>query len=402
MTYLLAPVIFLIASTEPIGQAASRIEGTRVEAAMPAIVTDLSMSGTRIACLLASGTAVILDLEDGHVVARVEGQKTPLSGIAISPDGEWIATGGFRDWVPFGAPGANFNGPLLPANEPRSGGSGVTSPEVKIRRLRYKVPIFRMPIFNASGLTRPEGGRVSLWRASDGRRVRERSDFPHPVAGLAFDGTSTRLIIADNKLNLFTLNDALNTISSYVDQDKCLLRFDYFPSPQIVFSRDCTRAVCLSAGADGRINLILCDLKAMWTIAPERGKEASPPWAVAASPDGRRFVTSGAGPGLTVWDMHTGLILKTIKPDNGGGDTLFVSFADSRSVITVASDGLIRVVDLDLGRAVLAGRGPGADVRAAALDGRRLTLVSGGFQQVGPKVDPLVIWRLPLLPPVGP
>jgi len=405
MIYLLAPVILLIASTEPIGQAAPRIDGTRVEAAMPQRVTDLSISETRVACLLADGAVVILDLADGHVVARVEGERIAPSVIAITPDSEWVATGGIRDWVKFGPPranfipgpaGANFNSRHNALGNSSLGFGRAASPEENIRRDRYKV-WGRLPSIN-QGLTRPEGGVVKLWRTSDGLKTVRMGEFPHPVAGMAFDGHNLTLI--DTMFSIKLLNKNLDQIN--VHQNNFPITIEAFPCPQTVFSRDCKRAVCLSAGPGERITLVSCDLTAKRTIVPERANGSAPPWAVAASPDGRRFVTSGAGPGLTVWDMETGRILKTIGPDGGGTDTLFVAFADSRSVITVASDGLIRVVDLELDRAVLTGRGPGADVRAAALDGRRLTLVSGGFQQVGPKVDPLVIWRLPLVPPVGP
>ena len=93
-----------------------------------------------------------------------------------------------------------------------------------------------------------------------------------------------------------------------------------------------------------------------------------------------------------MWDFESGRIVKSFKPDDGGeGDGLFLTFGTvADRLITSASDGIIRVIDVNSGRTLLTGRGPKDDIRAPSLRDDRLTLMSGGYWIVGEKVAPQI------------
>ncbi len=54
-----------------------------------------------LSCLLMAGVsmAVLLaQVEDPRLVWKLEGRSTPAGALAISPDGQWLATGEGRSW----------------------------------------------------------------------------------------------------------------------------------------------------------------------------------------------------------------------------------------------------------------------------------------------------------------
>jgi serine/threonine protein kinase len=105
-----------------------------------------------------------------------------------------------------------------------------------------------------------------------------------------------------------------------------------------------------------------------------------PVWAVAVSPDGKRFVTGGQDNLLMLWDAASGRHLRTFlgheTVDHGGINSIAVS-TDSKRLMTAGNDNSGRVWDIDTGRGLFTvRRDEGWEVSVAVTpDGQRLVLV---------------------------
>jgi WD40 repeat protein len=362
-------------------------------------VAAISMSQDRIGCLLSTGEGFVLDSSSGRIVSDLEGGGGLARAIALSPDGEWVAVAGIREMMEVGPPGANFDGPFLPQGAIGPGRGEIESGEENIRSTRYGVPE-RFAMVNRKGLTHPQGGFISVWNAKTGKKTKSRGDFPLPISNLAFDGSKVMLV--DCRFNVYSLNLECQTNFRYAG-NRQIYDGDY-PVPQVVFDQNLRRVAALSANPSGKIDLFSSDVVTRTTRTHSREADSRAPWALALAPDGSSLVTTGLGSGLVIWDVGAGERRKLIVPrDLDEGDTLFVGFAtDPNAIICSTTTGLVCVIALDSGRTLLFGLGPKSDVRCARLKGDVLTMVSGGYRQVGNKLDPLVIWKIKLHPPANP
>jgi WD40 repeat protein len=377
------------------------------------------------------GEVKVCDAETGAVRLVLRGHADTVGGIAFSPNGEWIASGGRA-------------GPVL-VHDARTG---------RIRHVLKGHTAASGPVaFSPDGsllLSAGDDGTVRTWDVRDGRQV--RSLAAQPVGGVALTvadrpgGWWFATGGADNKVKLWDgrTGKALRTLEGHTHAVTALA---FSPDGARVASASYDRTVkvwsaesgkellcfrghplavyCVAFSPDGS-RLVSGDViggvrvwqeKLRWAIGPGEAQDAEEllvlphkghVYTAAFSPDGRRVLTSAnedEGGKVFLWDAHPGqerLALKgkasavAASPDGGlivahedkvrvrdgrtgaeltsfaGGQHAAFDGAGARIVIA-GSNGAVTLRDARSGRALRTLRRPGGFVRAVALsaDGRR-------------------------------
>jgi hypothetical protein len=215
-------------------------------------------------------------------------------------------------------------------------------------------------------------------------------DYAILAAAFSADGASLELLGADLRrftipINPLTKNKAAE-ISAEIMQGKGKPRVyglrDTSPSPMTTFSADGDRMVTLRVATDdGRILIGIARRGDTGpTLIDPRGTPP-PSWCVDLASDGRRFVTSGVGDQIYVWNFDNKSVEKVIRNEEHATLTIpFVAFSrDSSRVISIDAQGILCVWDVDSGKQLFTQNTSITDPRDAALVGDHLTVVYGGI-----------------------
>ncbi len=98
--------------------------------------------------------------------------------------------------------------------------------------------------------------------------------------------------------------------------------------------------------------------------------------AVALSPDGRQAASASQDDLLRLWDLPTGLLLRTFDAQTSGINSVAFS-PDGRRILTGGSDNRLRIWDIAAGQAVTVMEGHTGEVLSAAFSPNGLQALSG-------------------------
>jgi WD40 repeat protein len=192
-----------------------------------------------------------------------------------------------------------------------------------------------------AGIEGAARGRVVLWDAATGERLRHVSDLPAPLSGVAYSPDSRRLLTWGGGPRSASLWDA-----GTLRQPRPVCRALGPAIRRAVFSTD--GGTVLLGCQDGTARL--WDLARDEEVNPgHRLRHGFPITAVALEPASRngRVATGCSAGTLRLWDGASGALLRDIR---GPGEIAAVVFApDGKTLLTASHDGTARFWDAGSG-----------------------------------------------------
>jgi WD40 repeat protein/serine/threonine protein kinase len=282
----------------------------------------------RLARAASDNTVQVREVQTGQLILTLKGHTVPVHGLAFSPDGKRLASGGGGERLP----GGGFS------RGPRSQG------EVKVWDAQTG-----QELLSFNGLT---GAAWNVAFSPDGKRL--ASDLKGPPDPSAF---------------------ALKVWDAQTGQELLSLKGHKGP---LAFSPDGKRLACALWRAGEGWVVGVCD--------GQTGQELlSTEWPlggfgdVAFSPDGKRLASGGRE--LKVWDAQTGHELLSLKGHTANVDGLVFS-PDGKRLASTSWDKTLRVWDAQTGQELLSLKAGNGNVVAFSPDGRRLAGSSGSTVKI--------------------
>jgi WD40 repeat protein len=353
-----APERAMTASFSPDGRLVATAGGAPelrlLDAASGAVVARLPLTagglGTAWAGRLVAVTSVdgrlrIFDSTSHFVVADVAAHTSQAWGVAASPDGTWLVTGGWdgvaRLWrAADGSPGPTMTG--------------------------HTESIYHVA-FDRSGRRIATAGYdkvVRLWDAADGRELAVLRDARDAIYAVDFSPDGATIIGAGTEGVLYFWDVASGRLRLAVDAHRDQIPF-------VSWSPDGRRIATLSHDRTVRL----------WSVTDDDGllRLEHPDSALGAafSPDGRSIATAGWDKQLRVWDASTGL-LRYSRERHADGLRGVRWSPDGARIVTAGYDGLAWLWDAATGNPVVSLDGNGSIVAGLAFngDGTRLATAS--------------------------
>jgi hypothetical protein len=279
--------------------------------------------------------ARLWDVETGEEVRRFSGHTAPVHCVCFSPDGRRALSGagGYE----------NRNGPPAAVDctvRLWDVGSGR-----ELRRFTgHTAPVTSVAFF-PNGRTAVSAGRdgtVRLWDVRTGAELRCLEPEPGAVNSVAVSPDGRFLLCGgeEGMMRLWVLGDQQGppTFPRLEGRITC-----------VAFSPDEQQALCASGRWDVRDGchepvtggLGLWDLETVQSIRSYTGHEG-PVASVAFSSDGRRAVSSGSDSMVRLWDVASGRELYRFEGHTGSVDAVAIS-ADGRRAASAGQDRTIRV-----------------------------------------------------------
>jgi WD40 repeat protein len=326
------------------GTEIARLPGASWESTVLAVSPD----GQMLASVQVHGDVQIWNANDGTPIATIPGRGDTVVGIGFSPDGTQLLTAGYnsmsRLWSVTGLSElAAFS------RSPSDGGQGIFSHD---GRLVAFVAI---------------DGSARLWNTRTGELIRV---FGQETGARTFNAGISYQYLDVN--GAFSPDDELfatasvNGVSRIWDvksgSQVSILHRHSALIEHVAFSPDGRRL--LTAAHDGTARLWDVDGVLTTTLRHER----SPEFAVF-SPDGARLVT-GSGVVGHVWDAASGNLVATLAPGTGGLLQLAAFSPDGHRLATTSNDGVVRLWEA-------------SGLEAAALEGHELKVVQIQFSSDG-------------------
>jgi WD40 repeat protein len=319
-----------------------------------------SPDGERIVTGGSDGTARVWDASDGHVLLDLRGHTGRITSISYSPDGVHIATasedGTARQWS------AETGEQLLELR--RHSGA--------VRGVAYSADSSELATAGADGT-------VKTWDARDGRLLSDIHGHSGVVNGTAFDPKSTRIAAAnaDGTIGiwnyqtgalLLTLSGHSGSVNSVAfspngkilasaSADSTARLWDTSTGLQIRNMRQPGAAMGVAFSPDGKRLATASSDKTASLWDTDKGlqllnlREPGPVIAVCFSPNGKRLATGDANSGAQIWDLDGGHGLLTLHHLDSVNDVAYSP--DGKWLITASSDKTAKLWDAINGNELL-------------------------------------------------
>jgi WD40 repeat protein len=316
-------------------------------------------AGDRVVTAARDGAARIFDAASGALVHTLGGQSPGPVALAVSGDGQTLATvrGSALDlWTADGdrlaglvwgselsQPALSRDGALVAAGTPD--GSTIVY-AVARQRLAFTLAGNRGPVrrcaFSPDGsllATANQDGTIQLWDLQSGEALAVLSGHEDWIFSLAFDPASTVLVSAGNDRTARIWN-------ARASQRMQIIRTARGGVDHVAASRDGRRL--LVAGRDGTLELRDADGAVVRALTEVDG-------SASFSPDGRRAAYPRRGSTtVAVVELATGDRVLELDGHTGGANThgvLSASFTpDGARLATASKDGTARIWDVATGR----------------------------------------------------
>lgn len=346
-----------------------------------------SPDGERIVTGGSDSTAKVWDASDGHLVLDLRGHTDRITSICYSPDGIHIASasedGTARQWDA-------ATGDQVLVLRRHSGA---------VRGVAYSPDSMKLATAGADGT-------VKAWDTSDGRLLSDMQGHSGAVNSVVFDPKSTRIATANadgtigiwnyqTRSLLLTLRGHSGSVNGVAfspngkilasaSSDSTARLWDTSSGLQIRNLRQPGATMGVAFGPDGkRLATASSDNTAsLWDT--DKGlqllnlREPGPVTAITFSPNGRRLATGGANSGAQIWDLDGGQGLLTLRHFDSVNDVAYSP--DGKRLVTGSSDKTAKIWDALKGSELLslnvstpvngiAFSRDGARVATASLDG---------------------------------
>jgi WD40 repeat protein/transcriptional regulator with XRE-family HTH domain len=291
-----------------------------------------------------------------QVFTAPPGKLASLFSVDYSPDGTRLATAGSRGWVKIWDAQTGAELLNLAGHDPAAQGVG------NVLEANFS-PDGKLLATN--GLD----GKVILWNAISGQTVMTLTascSTSTNYSGNTFDPTGRYLAAACSQDKLIRIWNVVSGAEQQVITHTGKIR-------DLAYSPDGTR---IAAAANDRTARIwdLASGRLLLTLKPEAPGD---PVSVAYSPDGTRLAVVGAGPLLQLYDANTGAVLLALT-GHGGNVTDVVFSPDGTLLATASEDQTAKVWDAQSGQELFTLYGHHNAVYGVSFspDGRRLVTAS--------------------------
>ena len=196
-------------------------------------------------------------------------------------------------------------------------------------------------------------GYLRVWDALSGREIDKIQVSSEAVTAIAVLGNGTTVLagLLDGSVATWDFSTKQRTKLSKVAKDsiQCLI-----PSPD--------RKHMVVVGGDG---IFLLDTTSTVSVSGRLG-DPDAYNSAAFSPDGTQLVTATDGGCLSVWDVRTKQLIKTLA-QAGRPINCVAMMPDGKRVITGEKDGVVRVWNLDTSQELLRPIGAAAEIESLAI-----------------------------------
>jgi len=348
---------------------------------------DLSRDGRFLACADYEGTLHLLDLEQGRTLAAVKAHEQYIDGLAFSPDGKFLASGGsdgmVRLWrLPGLKPAASVkagwwvaglaispDGRWLAAGGPDKAVPVWSLPDLKESRAFQGNPegVNGLAFAPDSRLLASAGrdNTVRVWDVASGSLVKTLAGDSQPFKAVAFSPDGRRLAGAGSTYTRPDYAVRVWEVSTW--KEERAFKGHRSDVECLAFTLDGTRLL------SGHQNYVrIWDLAKGTELAPLRGR-ASTVADLAFSPDGRFLATAQIDGTARLWDLQAGGEARVFRGhDDAVGAVAFSR--DGARLATSSYDNTVRLWDPRTGRTLQTFKEPKPMMHSVAFgaDGRML------------------------------
>jgi serine/threonine protein kinase len=216
-------------------------------------------------------------------------------------------------------------------------------------------------------------GHILLWDAVTGQVIAQAAAPPmHHIVGMSFTANSNGLHYALAPRGPVRATSAVKIIDLLTRKEVAQLKDRTASVRRVLLTPDGRRAVCLDM--DESIHVF--DLPFGKSVATSRSTQRSLD-CFAMTSDGKKLFTSHHEPRVLAWNLDTGKELSPLIQGGGTNTTALAVSADGHSVVVGGANGLVRLVDPELGKLMRQHPGPSA-LRSVAISSNGHLVATGG------------------------
>ena len=333
------------------------------------------------------GMALLWDATTGKEIARYEGHSGSVHGVAFSPDGTHILTGGAdRTARLFATAGGNDSRTLQGladtvlsvafSPDGKRALAGGTDQKARLWDLARgtRTGVFHggtVVAFSPDGkqvLTASDDRTAQLWDATTGTEIRTFSGHKQQITSAAISRDGRRIMTASEDRTARVWDADTGREIARIPGDGGLAH-------SAALSPDGER-VLVTGGMGPESDARLWDVASGKMTSFFRGHRFTIK-AVAFSPDGQRVLTGAWDETARLWDAGSGRHIRTFRVPTLGLRNMVdaVAFSpDGKQVLTGSSEHMVRLWDADSGRVIRDFQGHTARIESVAFsrDGKRI------------------------------